>query len=123
MVSHVNHMYHLINHCQICYHDFQVSGERQSTNMIKHMIQRFKYLECQAFKVKNHLVSNTSKDCWYVESHVSFASSNYESHVSSHLCFDFRQKPEKHGTYPDHWLTQANLIIKEFQGENLKEKW
>jgi len=58
-------------------------------------------LVSKAFKVKNHpylIVSNTFKDCRYVVSHVSFASSNYESHVWSHLCFDFCQKPEKHGT-------------------------
>ena len=56
----------------------------------------------KAFKKKNNLyltVSNISKDCWYVVSHVSFASSNYESHVWSCLCFDFHQKPEKHGIY------------------------
>ena len=41
---------------------------------------------------------NTFKDCWYAASHVSLASLNHVSCVWSCLCFDFHQKPEKHGT-------------------------
>ena len=69
----------------------------------------------KAFNVKNHpyfAVSNTSQDCWYVVSHVSFASSNYESRVWSRFCFDFRQKPEKHGI---RCLTQKHLSDVDFQ--------
>ena len=71
---------HMIN-----YRVFQVSGENQSKNVIKHMIRDSNISELTGhFKVKNHpylTVSNTSKDCWCVISHVSFASSNCESRV------------------------------------------
>ena len=92
---------------------FQVSGERKSTNMWFEILISWVN---KAFKVKNHpylTVSNTIKDCWYVVSHVSSASSNYESRFWSRSCFDFRQKPVRSlfqvHAVNDTWVTGAYL--------------
>ena len=81
VISNVSHYMRATLYCTV-----QVSGKRHNTNVIKHMIRdsNISSYISKTFKVENQLyltVSNTYKDCWYVVSHVSFASLNYESHV------------------------------------------